>query len=401
MALLAPAASLAVRHDPPLAALWLVLALGFLLAPRLPRTGIALVALASLLDLGTWARDALPRGHRQLFYPRTPLLASMASAAAPPSAWRAVASGFSLYPSLLPMYGVADVRPDNPLALAQQLQPLGEVFDFRPEGRRYKSAFRHLDHPLLDFLNVRAVALPAALPAPPRFAPLDPAPPSAAAPPNTAPALRVYRNRGALPRFFLPVAAEAMDRGDLLAGLRALRDARRVLLDRGEVGTWIPPRRSWDPEAVRVLGARPGEVRLLLPEAGDKLLATSLPFPDGWTATTRGRALRRVVVNAAYLGVLVPAGTGRVDLQFAPPGNAAGAVLSALAAAAALLLAALPRSPLSAPPRHPASLPPPAPRPPRNHRPAPVSPAAPAPRRSAGSSVGATTDGDRTRPTAG
>jgi hypothetical protein len=40
----------------------------------------------------------------------------------------------------------------------------------------------------------------------------------------------------ALPRFFLPVGAEVRDRDDALSGLHQLRDARRVLLTREEVG---------------------------------------------------------------------------------------------------------------------------------------------------------------------
>src|SRR5579864_7383177 len=178
----AAAASLWVRHDAALVALWLLIALGALGvlgalgALSLSRSpvrrrhayglGLGLLALASLLDLGSWGRDALPRGHRELFYPRTPLVTAIAGTVEG-GPWRAVGGGFAVYPSLLPMYGVAEVRIDNPLALAEQLRPLGEIFDFRPEGRRYKSGFRHLEHPFLDFLNVRAVILgpPAAVPA--------------------------------------------------------------------------------------------------------------------------------------------------------------------------------------------------------------------------------------------
>lgn len=244
--------------------------------------------------------------------------------------WRAVGGGFAVYPSLLPMYGIADVRIDNPLALAEQLRPLGEIFDFRPEGRRYKSGFRHLDHPFLDFLNVRAVILAAPAAVPGKLEPV-----------NAGASPRVFRNPAALPRFFLPVAVELRGRDDALAGLQELRDARRVVLLREEVAGWRAPERPWDPAAVRILRARRGAVSLLLPADGEKLLATSLPFPAGWTATAEGRALRRVLVNTAYLGIVVPAGIARVDLSFVPPGFRLGAVLSVLAALAVSSLAAL------------------------------------------------------------
>ncbi|HXO26840.1 MAG TPA: YfhO family protein, partial [Thermoanaerobaculia bacterium] len=99
--------------------------------------------------------------------------------------------------------------------------------------------------------------------------------------------------------------------------------------------------RPWDPAAVRILRARRGAVSLLLPADGEKLLATSLPLPAGWTAAAEGRALRRVLVNTAYLGVVVPAGVARVDLAFVPPGFRLGAVLSVLGALAVSSLAVL------------------------------------------------------------
>jgi hypothetical protein len=329
--LAAASASLWVRHDAPLIALWLLIVMG-LLAGRWRRAhGLGLLALASLLDLGSWGRDAVPRGHRELFYPRTPLVAAIAGTVAG-GPWRAVAGGFGLYPSLLPMYGIADVRIDNPMALEEELRPLSEVFDFRPEGRRYKSGFRNLDHPFLDFLNVRAVIIDEPAAVPERFEPVL----GEASP-------RVWRNPSALPRCFLPVGAEVRNRDDVFSGLRQMRDARRVVLTREEVGGWRAPERPWAPAAVRILRARRGKVSLLLPAAGEKLLATSLPFPAGWTATAQGRALRRVVVNTAYMGAVVPPGVSRVDLAFVPPGFRIGAALSVLGAVGLLLLGGLPR----------------------------------------------------------
>jgi hypothetical protein len=358
---IAAAASLALRHAPPILALWLLVAAGALLLHRHRPTAIALLALATLLDLGSWDRDVLPQGHRDLYFPRTPLIAAIATATAPipapapapetgtppgahpPSAaadaaggasaaqgpWRAVAAGFALYPSLLPMYGVAEVRIDNPLAPAELLLPLGEIFGFRPEGRRYKSGFRHLEHPFLDFLNVRAVVLPAGATPPARFVPV-----------TAAAGLQVLVNPRALPRFFLPIGADLRPAGDAVAALRDLRDARRVVLQSDAAGgAWQPPERAWQPAAVRVLHARRGALALGLPPATTaQLLATSLPFPAGWRATAGGTPLRRLVVDTAYLGVVIPPGATRVDLAFAPPGLRAGALASILSAAALLAL---------------------------------------------------------------
>jgi hypothetical protein len=327
--LIAATASLAVRHDAPLVGLWLCIAVGVLLGRRRRALGLGCLALAAVLDLGSWTRDALPRGHRELFYPRTPTIAAVQGVVAAGGPWRAVAGGFGVYPSLLPMAGVAEVRIDNPLALDEQLRPLTAIFEFRPEGRRYKSAFRHLDHPFLDFLNVRAVVLAASAPVPERFRPVRAKGPLP---------LRVFRNPAALPRFFLPAGGVVRDRADAIAGIQENRDARRVVLIREEVGDWRPPARAWEPAAVQIVASRPGRVSLLLPPAGEKLLATSLPFPAGWRATAFGRPLRRVTVNTAYFGALVPAGCARVELSFRPPGFRFGALLSGLSAAAILAL---------------------------------------------------------------
>jgi hypothetical protein len=332
LVLIAASASLCVRHDPPLIALWLLIVLALVLARWRHAWGAGLLALAALLDLGSWGRDVVPRGHRELFYPRTELVTAIASAV-DGGPWRAVAGGFGIYPSLLPMLGIADVRIDNPLALDEQLRPLSEIFDFRPEGRRYKSGFRNLDHPFLDFLNVRAVILAPSAAVPRRLELM-----------RTAAAWRVFRNPSALPRYFLPVGAETRGQDDALSGIREMRDARRVVLSREEIGDWHAPERPWEPAAVRILSTRRGKVSLLLPPAGERLLATSLPFPAGWTAAAEGQALRRVRVNTAYLGVVVPPGVARVELAFAPPGFRMGAALSLLAATIVSLLAALPRA---------------------------------------------------------
>src|SRR5262249_56375042 len=68
-------------------------------------------------------------------------------------------------------------------------------------------------------------------------------------------------------------------------------------------------------------------------------VATPLPGPEGGRAPAGdGTPLRRLTVNTAYLGVLVPPGATRVDLAFTPPGLRAGALASALCAVAVAAL---------------------------------------------------------------
>ena len=295
--------SLALRPDPQVILIWVLILAGFAALRRWRLAGASLLAAALLLDLLPWSWDMLPRGHRELFYPRTPFV----EAAVPEGLWRTTAEGFRFYPSLMPVYGGAEVRSHNPMALGSQLAVLERVFRFKPEGRRYKSAFRNVDHPFLDFLNVRTVISKE----------------------------RIHTKPEALPRLFLPVAARARTRDRSLDAIASLKNPRRVILLAEEVGSWTPPQRPWDPNAVKILSWSPGKVSVEIPKQGEKLLASSLPFPEGWTAS----GLRTVTVNTAYLGVIAPDGVGRVDLEFAPPGFRLGLILGLASLVASAFLA--------------------------------------------------------------
>lgn len=335
----AAAISLAIHPDAHLVILWIGLLGGLFLYRALPiRRWIGGIFLAAVLlaDLLPWGWDFLPTGHRELFYPRTPFVeAATAPALAAGGPWRATAEGFLFYPSLFPVYGVADVRTHNPVALGPQLAPLEKVFGFRPEGRRYKSAFRNVDHPFFDFLNVRLLVSRDDLPPHPGFERIDDG--------RFAP-MRLYVNPGALPRLFLPVAADVVPQSEVLDAVAALHNARRVVLLAEEAGAWHPPEhRPWDPAAVKLLSWRPGRIEAELPASGEKLLATSLPFPAGWTGRTVGNGeadLRRLTVNSAYAAFVVPDGVSRVELRFRPPGLRLGVLvgLVSLMAVAGLAL---------------------------------------------------------------
>jgi membrane protein YfhO len=118
-----------------------------------------------------------------------------------------------------------------------------------------------------------------------------------------------------------------------------------------EVSSWIAalqdPRRVavFDPRAAGWVGAAgeviersgsPGRMLLDVPGEGDRLLATSLPQPEGWRAAAGGRPLDTVTVDGAFLGVHIPAGVSRVELRFRPPGFMAGLGIGLLALAATI-----------------------------------------------------------------
>ncbi len=337
--LAAAALSLASHTDPYVLSLWLALlaaaALGVWAAGRAAgrrkrgrEAAFAGLALVLLLDLLPWGRGFLPSSSPALFYPRTAFLDALEEetrAAGGP--YRAVGHDFLLFPSLLPVYGIDELRPHNPLTSVHYLRPLAAAFGFAPSTVDYFPAFSGLDHPLLDFLGVRVVAS-AAGSAPPatleridggRFGPY-----------------RLYRNPDALPRHFVPASAEAiggeLEDGELEDFLARLRDPRHVAVDDPRAVAWAAHGGS---EVKAAVTDRAGWASLEISGDGDRLLATSLRHPEGW----RTGGLDTETVNGAFLGVHVPPGVTRVELRYRPPGLAAGLLLAALAAAATAWLA--------------------------------------------------------------
>ncbi len=291
----------------------------------------ALLFAALLLDLVPWSRDLLPAGDPGLFYPRTPFVAEMRRLAGPAAgagAFRAMGALFLAYPSMLPFYGMAEPRPHNPLAPAAYLAVLGDAFDYSPSMSHYFSSFDHVDHPLLRFLNVRAVVASVELPPSRRLVLVSGE--------RYAPFF-LYENPGALPRWFVPGSAVVIGRSGVRGFLAALDDPARVALFADETRGFQPAGLTGAARALPVLAARPGRTVLALPP-GTTLVATSIPRVAGWRARADGRETAILTVDGAFLGVRVPAGARRLTLSYRPPGLVAG---TAAAAASAVLSVAL------------------------------------------------------------
>ncbi|HYN19722.1 MAG TPA: YfhO family protein, partial [Thermoanaerobaculia bacterium] len=248
-----------------------------------------------------------------LFYPASSYLTALQREVESGGPWRVAGMGPMLFPSLLSVYGLADVRTHNPLAPMSYLRTLDASLGFAPTTQNYFPPLRHIDHPFLDFLNVRAVTSVESY-APPRtleridggrFGPY-----------------RLYRNPDALPRWFLPSAVEVIRQGEVERWIAGLKDPWRVAVFDGRARSWVRERG----EVVAALQS-PGRMILDVPGRRDRLVATSLTTPRGWRASGGGRRLETVVVNGAFLGVRVPAGVSRIDLRFRPPGFLAGMLL--------------------------------------------------------------------------
>ena len=314
-----------------------------LLALHRARAGVAVLAAVLLLDLIPWGRLQLPAADPPTFYPKTATIRAvklqLRGGAWSGGAWRAVAEDLLVYPSLLTVYDVAELRTHNPLAPREQLAVLQRAFGFAPGSGydRYFSRFGNVEHPLLDFLNVRVVISNPFLSEKHRlqrvYGP-------------DARAFLVFRNPDALPRWFLATGAEALRRRQVLDWIGAMRDAKRVALLAEETRGWLPVPQPWQPDAVRPLRGHAGDFELRVGGAGERLLATSLPGPRGWSARAGdGAQLQALTVDGAFIGVRVPAGVDRVRLRYLPPGLWPG-VAAAVAGALGLLLVATSSAPL-------------------------------------------------------
>jgi len=288
------------------------------------RLGISILLAVTVLDLVPWSQRLLPRGDAALFFPRASLVDRLLPLAGDAIQGRAVGAGMMVYPAVLPAYGVAEVRPNNPLAPRAYVHVLDWAFGFRPGVYRYYSPFEHLDHPLLDFLGVRAVVSNRYLANPPRLQTVHGL--------DFKPYL-LLTNPRALPRAFFPRTVELVARPRLEAWVRGLRDGAAVALDPEQDTPAAPGRWPGGFAIPSLSSSRPGAVAVTFaPAAEDRLLATSF-LADGWRARTGGRALTTRTVDGCFLGVLVPAGAAAVELRYLPPGFLLGAAATALAAA--------------------------------------------------------------------
>ena len=320
---IAAATSLALARPPWVVALWAaILVATFFLRAR-PRWMMLVLGLVLLVDLVPWARMMLPVGPRELFYPVTPTVTGLREMTKGDEPWRVVAQGSRPIASTLSVHGLEDIRYHNPMVPRSYADLLQRVFNYDQHAGPNKNKFRGVEHPLLDFLNVRGVVWVRnkVVPRPQGMQKVA-----------TVVDGRVllFRNRNALPRFFLPPEVTVVPSREVVDTIAGMTDGRRVVLSAEEVRDWRPPARGWAPRAVKVERLIPGRIVLRVPRAHEKLLASSLLVPEGWRAVGDGRTLRTLTVNDAFLGVVIPEGVSRVRLDFTPPGLYLGVALFVL-----------------------------------------------------------------------
>lgn len=242
----------------------------------------------------------------------------------------------ALPPNLGQVFGLADVHGASAAALAGYARL---VLAVDPEAIRKDKYFRtlHGEAPLrtglLDLLGARLVLSG-------RELPLPEAAGFAAGP------LRVYRNPAAMERFRLVSRVEPYETPK--AGLERLldpafdrREAALVPLEAGVA--WRSADGSGsatDRVEVRRYGAH--AVDLTATAAGERLLVSSEVAYPGWEVAVDGRSEQTVLVNTAFRGVRVPAGTHQVRFRYRPRSFLAGLAVSALSAGLLVLVARRP-----------------------------------------------------------
>jgi hypothetical protein len=293
---------------------------------RFPRFGLAALAFVTLAELLPWARAQFPEGSPELFFPRTAYIDEVAKEVEDPGRWRAVGEDWAVFPSILTVYGIAEARPHNPLSDARHVALLSHVFGFSPNRLTYFPPFREPGSRVLDFLNVRAIVWNSPNTVPERFVRIDA---------GVTPDYALYRNPDAVERWFLPRRVTALPPVELPGFFDTLEDGSHVSVPADATGL---PLAGGDDRLERTTW-RSGRVTLSVRTEAGALVATSLPWPEGWRATLAdGSELRRVIVNYAFFGFVVPAGEHEVELRYVPPGFAAGLFVGLVAMIACVVL---------------------------------------------------------------
>lgn len=143
----------------------------------------------------------------------------------------------------------------------------------------------------------------------------------------------IQPNPGALPlAFFARQVVSVPDFESARAALAQLDPAQQTIV----VGS--PLSAQADPSASAEVVAR-AEDRLTVHSfsTSANLLRVAIPWYPGWHAASGGTELPTVRVDDALIGVVVPPGDATIELWYAPRFFVAGAAISALASAAALM----------------------------------------------------------------
>ena len=314
----------------------LVVAASLLLAaPARDRVPAACVLFAAIIaELWSATRTWNPVVPDSLMYPTTPLIRFLQRQ---PKPFRIVGLYATLFPNTQAVYGLEDIRAHDPMANGRYLGLLRALSDYDTDD--YFAKWTQTDTPLLDFLNVKYVVADQSLTVKDAKYRLV----------YEGKDGRVYENRDVLPRFFpvryidLAFRHEQFIRSILHQ--TAWRDTGIVNVlpvenDRMRQDFLHPPPKN-APDAKLTLTRAAGDdyaMRVVAPRY--TLVVSSIPYWPGWRVEQNGKRALARPVNGAFLGFTVPPGTTDVRVYYRPAVFYGASVVSLLAIAAVIALAA-------------------------------------------------------------
>lgn len=280
---------------------------------------LALAILAIVLLERAWDDGRVyPAIPREAFFPRIPLLAAI------PRDARMTAAGFAFTANNPSMYALEDVRGYQAMTHLRRFETyaLWSVYQ-----HAWFNRIDDLSRPFLSFLNVR-------------YAIGRGDPPEGWSVLAEDRGSRLFENTRELPRAFVPRRIRYEREGNVVV------EAMQHATDFGDIA-WIEA-----PEyAPHEIANGPGRVALRrmglaydldVSMERDGWVVVSATAWNGWRATIDGRRVRTHYANHAFLGVFVPRGTHRVQLQYQPASFVRGRNIS-LATLTAVLFVALKR----------------------------------------------------------
>jgi hypothetical protein len=295
-----------------------------LAARRLRRPDVlpAVAAIAVALELLLLNLPFNAPVERRFFKPRLRIVEVLHGVGGP-DPFRIVGHDWVLMPNASALYRLEDVRGSDPMEL-HSYRRYFELIGVDEPGMDVQRVV-DLDHPALDFLNV-TYAL-----AEPGFRQSGPWNPVHEGPDGV-----LLQNLEALPRFFVPARATVRDGRPLIDQLRQLSRGDEVIVDRDIHASLL--RRT--PVATSANGAH--QFTLVVASESPLFIASSQPAAPGWQVILDAKRLPLVIVNGAFLGFELPAGSQRITVRYRPLsfhaslGAAAVTLLLMIAAGAAI-----------------------------------------------------------------
>jgi len=278
-----------------------------------------------LIQRGFEEGGVYPTYPSRAFYPKVPAFEPVPRGAP----WRFTAVGFEFIPNIATLYDLEDVRGYE----AMTFRPLTETFPLWciPQIVWYNRV-DDPGRPFLSFLNVRWV-----------FAAPEYEPPAGWPVRYRGPEGMLLENPAVLPRAFAPQSYRSEGDGrrriELLGEIRDFRA-------QGIVADAAPPSEGWvrnGAAEVSISAYEPQRLRLAIDASAPALVGTSVTGWPGWKLSVDGRPAPLLSYNHAFLGFRVPAGRHDVTLRYLPDSFLAGAAISLVSLAAALLLLRFPR----------------------------------------------------------